>query len=156
RTHWLLTNYEAGLSAALGAASEQGLAPTWVSPANLAWALAFNLALLPEERGNSRPAPKKILGCPARRVSRAFQADTPFAVAWQEITRWRAREQTTGLVELAWSVACEQRADWQHPECPKPVDTAEKAFAAVLARCYQPITKLLKHLYQSVLPPDEV
>lgn len=98
----------------------------------LAWAVAFNVS------GGARPPQEK-----AYRGKRSYldywTRDTPWSHVWAVLKAPLPAESDggprTGLLELAASVACEHRGDWQNPAA-RPIDAerARHAFAALYTR----------------------
>jgi RNA polymerase sigma factor (sigma-70 family) len=100
-----------------------------ISVTDLAWAIASTLEPGTEDG-------------PAASVSayeRRWSADTPWDEIWAELNvvrqDSRGGSQTTLLRELAFSVSCEHRKDWRHPEsAPLDPDAANDVFDALYAR----------------------
>jgi RNA polymerase sigma factor (sigma-70 family) len=111
----------AEMNAALAAAAPAHAA---IGIDRLAWALAFNLETI------LRP-PKDRMKVPRLHA----RPDTPWPVYWAAMNvRLREGENTSLLGELARSVACEHRGDWQPPDTTIRVDRAEAAFSDIYAR----------------------
>jgi RNA polymerase sigma factor (sigma-70 family) len=100
----------------------------------LAWAVAFNIHGTKSTDGGASPLnPRGGQGYAER-----WALDTPWPVVWAALTKPLASSvpgSSSALDELAWSVACEQRNDWQHPAS-QPVVTSEanRAFEFVYRR----------------------
>jgi RNA polymerase sigma factor (sigma-70 family) len=108
--------------------------------------VAFNVdGALPPESDNS--APHRGI----RSYSDRWPQDTPWTVVWDSLTKPLAQEKEGGasslLGELAWSVACEHRDDWQHSGA-RSIDVVEanRAFEVVYLRNK---AKILGDVYRS-------
>ncbi|MEW6744084.1 MAG: sigma-70 family RNA polymerase sigma factor [Planctomycetota bacterium] len=109
---------------ALEEARQDGLAGADDLPCRLAWALAFNV-------GSADPSGAGGAGGNPARARDKFRARSYSTVAGlgQEASLAELYHRltlplqggTTGLAELAWSVACEQCDDWQPADC-RPLD----------------------------------
>jgi hypothetical protein len=150
RACWLSNNHGEPLTEALRLAASQGLPPGSVSEAGLADAVAYNLAPPPD--GPARPG-QTILGrhCGDGAV---FEAQTPFVRLWEMLTR--PRGQTMLLAELAWSLACERRADWAGPATAPPAWRSQRCLNALLKRCHPAVVGLLRSRYGGPLGEDEL
>lgn len=108
------------LARALRVAQSQGL-PGEANTYRLAWAVG-HLAM---ERRQDRPR-----GC-----FRNIALEDPFAKAWDALTTSLDADGTTYLSELAWSVMCEKRDDWQPPDDSSlDAGDADAAFAMLYGR----------------------
>lgn len=107
-----------------------------LDPRRLAWALAFNIDGPPAPEPDSHPQRRSG----ARGYCDQWPAETPWLEVWSALAR-SSKVRTdpdhalTFLGELALSVACEQRDDWQNPEArPLRPSACEAAFEAVYHR----------------------
>jgi RNA polymerase sigma factor (sigma-70 family) len=99
----------------------------------LAWAVAYNFGGVSitdaDHNGTKRSRPGYCDRWPL---------DTDWSLIWSTLVRPPAQDDSncfTLLSELAWSVACEQRADWQHPSARRiDVAIANRAFEIVHSR----------------------
>jgi RNA polymerase sigma factor (sigma-70 family) len=112
--------------------------PLGLDAERLAWAIAFNV------EGPSTPS--IITNSIASRGSQGYQdrwsPDVPWSLIWSTLgTTMESKSPATGksgvttlLAELALSVACEQRNDWQNPSS-RPIEMADvnRAFEFVYA-----------------------
>lgn len=93
-----------------------------VTPARVAWAMAYNLSTADPSDSGEGGLSARFLGTTSTQAANRWTPDTPWAVVWEFYVRPhstlifagddqqpRAR---TLLRELARSVACEQRGDW--------------------------------------------
>jgi RNA polymerase sigma factor (sigma-70 family) len=121
---------------ALQALRSQGLSiPTTMTHERLAWAVAFNVL----GAWAQDPDAQTIAG---RGASRGYKdhwaGDTDWSVIWSTLVKIPGQDKqdpTTLLAELALSVACEQRDDWQNAAA-RPLSPAEadRAFEFVYRR----------------------
>lgn len=107
-----------------------------MSPERLAWAVAFNVT----GEGlatDARPARGK------RTYLDYWSPETSWSTVWSELAASPTGDGPgrAPLVELATSVACEQRSDWQHPSAPR-LDPAQAhtVFAALYDRYLPKVT----------------
>jgi RNA polymerase sigma factor (sigma-70 family) len=121
------------LTATLLAAGEQDPALSLaLNPGRLAWAVAFNVDSPSDE---SDPRPSRGI----RSYCDRWPPETPWPLIWEFLTKPSPSDpgdsRSTLLSQLACSVACEHRGDWQPPEA-RPVDVAAAngAFEMVYAR----------------------
>lgn len=99
----------------------------------LSWAVAFGVDGKTEDEAGSEPAGRKRVSC--------YRDRWPDDTSWDVVQGVLVGAPGDGeaadslLTELARSVACEQRDDWQHPSC-RPIDRpcAERAFARLYSR----------------------
>jgi hypothetical protein len=135
RCAFILESGQTDLNTSLELLREQGfVAPQSLTLERLAWAVAFNVT-----------GPSIIESAPqatGRRVVRGYQDKWPRGTEWDLIWSTLVKPQnegnpspTTFLSELALSVACEQREDWQNPAA-RPLNLAEavQAFDFVYVR----------------------
>jgi RNA polymerase sigma factor (sigma-70 family) len=128
------------LSATLQRLRDEGApVPIGLDAERLAWAVAFNI----EGPSNS----STVANSGSRRGAQGYvdrwPLDTPWNVIWSTLaapTESRSPESgrpaaVTLLAELALSVACEQRKDWQNPGSrPIEIEEVNRAFEFVYAR----------------------
>lgn len=103
-----------------------------IDAGRLAWAVAHNVDAGPLAAVRDDAA--------VQGYRRRWQPDVPWAIVWSILVAPRedgcGREPTSLLRELAWSVACEQRDDWQPPSNrPLSADNANQAFEVLYGRC---------------------
>jgi RNA polymerase sigma factor (sigma-70 family) len=110
--------------------------PASLTSRSLAWATAFNI------EGSSSRTPTHVRGI--RGYQDWWRPETKWSAIWAALTKSRSDVNpgtgSTLLRELAMSVACEQRDDWQ-PATARPVDVAEasRAFEFVYAQGRQKV-----------------
>lgn len=102
----------------------------------LAWAIAFNVT------GEGLPPPRRAGRAVKRSYLDVWSGAEPWSTVWQWLSEPVAGStgHVGGLIELAASVACECRDDWQYPGAGpvEPADT-EQAFSALYTRCTQKV-----------------
>jgi RNA polymerase sigma factor (sigma-70 family) len=104
--------------------------PETVTSDQLAWAAAFNIAAI-DDHDPHAPAPDFRTNAKGERIrrkpmkkysdSKPWSVETPWEVVWSMLTKtdhdsWDV--EFVRLADLAMSVACEQRLDWQHRDRP--------------------------------------
>lgn len=108
----------------------------------LVWAVAFNVVGQDREL-NGAIEPSQI---ETRCYLTAWPAQTDFAEFIAELSK--ANEDFCRLAELALSVGCEQRQDWQHPDC-RPInrETADAYFRFVYAGAAKKVEAYLERSF---------
>lgn len=122
----------------------------------LAWAVAFNINGVP---ASSTSQPR------AGRSGRSYQdhwpANVVWPTVWSELVRTLAPDDSghvrTLLSELALSVACEQREEWQSPPA-RPIDrdVANKAFEFVYAQNRRKVLGMCRQFANVVRAPEAI
>jgi RNA polymerase sigma factor (sigma-70 family) len=101
--------------------------PETVDVERLAWAVAFNV----EGPALADATGARGIRCYADR----WPPETDWSVVWAALRAPLPHASGTPLGELAWSVACEHRRDWQNPDSAAIDPTsANRAFELVYAR----------------------
>jgi RNA polymerase sigma factor (sigma-70 family) len=113
--------------------------PLGLDAERLAWAVAFNIEGSSTSGTDANPSSRRG----AQGYADRWHSDTPWGTIWSTlVTPMESKLPGSGkpsavtlLAELALSVACEQRNDWQNPNSP-PIEMAEvnRAFEFVYAR----------------------
>jgi hypothetical protein len=136
----ILHSGRSDLTATLGRLRDEGVPlPSGFDAERLAWAVAFNI--------EGPPASGQSANSGSRRGAQGYADRWPLDTAWHRI--WSALiapiepksagvgkpTASTLLAELALSIACEQRDDWQNPGS-SPIEMADvnRAFDFVWAR----------------------
>jgi RNA polymerase sigma factor (sigma-70 family) len=126
----LLLHDQEGFASALRTMDAMGIS-RGMNSHRLAWAVAFNINGVPASSANGHRTGRSAGGYRDR-----WPADSKWPAIWSEFVRPLAEDNSghprTRLSELALSVACEQREDWQNPEArPLDLDVADQAFQTV-------------------------
>lgn len=120
--------------------------PPSLDPERLAWSIAFNM--VGANPGlNEQGRPQRGMQCYAAR----WAADRGWSAIWTEMAAPLAntgQEYTSLLSELALSVACEQRSEWQNPRA-RPVATvdANRAFEFVYGSNKAKVMSAIAHAF---------
>jgi RNA polymerase sigma factor (sigma-70 family) len=121
RCESLLRHGQESFESALRTLDSVGVA-TRMDAHRLAWAVAFNVDGLPLSGAIDEGSRRSGSGYRDR-----WPLDTAWPVLWSVLVRPLPQDDSsypsTLLSELALSVACEQREDWQHPST-RPIDSA--------------------------------
>jgi RNA polymerase sigma factor (sigma-70 family) len=127
-----------------------------LSAERLAWAIAFNL---------DGSAAATVESNASRRTMTCYRDHWPMQTPWTQVWRsFTAPLEKSGpdhgrtlLSELALSVACEQRDDWQHPSA-RPINLADadRAFEFVYAQNRAKVLGLCRRLGQSAGNPEAI
>lgn len=120
--------------------------PPSLDPERLAWSIAFNVVGAnpgPNEQGRQ----PRGMHCYAAR----WPADRVWSAIWTEMASPLAttgQENISLLSELALSVACEQRSDWQNPRA-RPIATADanRAFEFVYGLNKAKVMSAIAHAF---------
>jgi len=147
RIDCLLHHHPKAFDRALTLAASQGLPPPGPTERDLLQALADNLSAAPGATHSLEGG--KILGSylgGREQVS----VTTDWSIIWEALTSPREQGTTTWLAELAWSVACENRDGWGLAENCDAIERAERAFNALLRRCFEPTRSFLCRRYNQV------
>jgi len=127
RCESLLLYDKGGFESSLQILTKIGIA-NGMDSQRLAWAVAFNINGVPLPEENQNATQRRAGGYRDR-----WAPDTPWSVVWPRLLRPLAPGvcgyPCTFLSELALSVACEQREDWQSPSSrPTNLEAANRAF----------------------------
>jgi len=138
RFQFVLRAMQADIEAALRElCRDHGPAYGFLGPERLAWAIAFNVT------GEGLPLPKRTNLAARRSYLDKWPGATPWGTVWQWLKQPVAGAPSAGggLTELAASVACECRNDWQYPGA-RPIRTADaqRAFTDLYSRHADKVT----------------
>lgn len=121
------------IAALEGLRAEGAPIPMNLGTDRLAWAVAFNVAGLSAPAGTIGDACQSMGGYHDR-----WPPNTPWTTIWSTLVKQRSQAGPgvhNLLSELALSVACEERDDWQHPAAePLNLDDCNRAFEFVYER----------------------
>jgi RNA polymerase sigma factor (sigma-70 family) len=119
----LLKHFKADLASSISVLERMGAPTSKVSIQKLAWAVAFNI-----DGGSGTFVSGALSQQPMTGYKDHWQPETAWSVVWASLSRSfpepSAHCGSSLLSELALSVACEQRDDWQHPSA-RPIDLSD-------------------------------
>jgi RNA polymerase sigma factor (sigma-70 family) len=151
----LLRHDREGFESALHALATTGAA-TNMDTKRLAWAVVSNIDGSSSESGNAPNFPRRNRGYVDN-----WPLDTEWPDIWEVLVRPLAPVDSSHpsslLSELAFSVACEQRDDWQNPSA-RPIDpaVANRIFEIVYARDKSKVLRLCRSLATNPMESESI